>query len=529
MATYRVIGPPGTGKSNTIKSYVSRAVTLHGAAAVAVCSLTRAAAAELGARSLPIPRSNLGTLHAIAYRALDHPEIGEDPKHLAIWNATAKPEYHISAGVDASLEAWERDGNAEGDALLSAMNLLRNRRVPRELWPPPVAAFASHWQTWLSDGNLIDFTGLIERALAEVPTLPGIEALMLDEAQDSSALEIALFQQWAAHCQISVAAGDSDQAIFAWRGGDPEAFRGMDVADVRVLAQSYRLPHAVWEWATAWISQCSQREDAPFKPKDAQGEVIHSTISMADADAVAALAEEYTADGGDVMVLATCGYMLEGVLAALRERALPFANRFRRRRGDWNPLFYGGKGVGATARLLALLRPLPEVWGDASRLWTREDIRTWGGAVFANLIDKAALDQQPEDRPLSIEALLDILQGDSKWWPWGTEPALLDAYQKQLLASKKRGMLYPLAVAGTRGARVLRDEPRITIGTVHSVKGGEAKTVILAPDLSMSGGLEWGRPGKSRDGVRRVIYVGSSRASERLILLQPSSPWHVSW
>ena len=53
-----------------------------------VASFTRAAVAELNQRDLPIPEQNLGTLHSLAYRTLDYPEIVETGKHFKDFNET---------------------------------------------------------------------------------------------------------------------------------------------------------------------------------------------------------------------------------------------------------------------------------------------------------------------------------------------------------------------------------------------------------------------------------------------------------
>lgn len=67
---------------------------------------------------------------------------------------------------------------------------------------------------------------------------------------------------------------------------------------------------------------------------------------------------------------------------------------------------------------------------------------------------------------------------------------------------------------------------RVTIGTIHSAKGKEAETVILATDstqtiLSNMAEDTRGDPEKNiSDAERRVYYVGMSRASEKLVLAE---------
>ena len=53
----------------------------------------------------------------------------------------------------------------------------------------------------------------------------------------------------------------------------------------------------------------------------------------------------------------------------------------------------------------------------------------------------------------------------------------------------------------------LVEEPPVTLGTIHSVKGGEADVVYVFPDLSQAGYQEWCLHGEGRDSVFRLFYV----------------------
>ena len=72
--------------------------------------------------------------------------------------------------------------------------------------------------------------------------------------------------------------------------------------------------------------------------------------------------------------VAPCSYMLVPLIAALREAGLPFSNRWRTSRKDWNPLAPPEKGVSTLQRFLDFLRP-------ASRLWTWQELATWVGML----------------------------------------------------------------------------------------------------------------------------------------------------
>src|SRR5688572_30492161 len=77
MKEYRVIGPPGTGKTSWLTTQVAHAAEKYGANKIIVCSLTRAAAAVVAGRNETIPPDNIGTLHSMAYRAVGAADIAE--------------------------------------------------------------------------------------------------------------------------------------------------------------------------------------------------------------------------------------------------------------------------------------------------------------------------------------------------------------------------------------------------------------------------------------------------------------------
>ena len=96
MNEHRIHGPPGTGKTTTLAHWVGKAAERFGSDAVLVSSFTRAAAVEIASRGLAVDKDNVGTLHALCYRALGRPKIAEDS--LDDWNEYA-PEYRLSKGA----------------------------------------------------------------------------------------------------------------------------------------------------------------------------------------------------------------------------------------------------------------------------------------------------------------------------------------------------------------------------------------------------------------------------------------------
>ena len=219
---YHVIGPPGTGKTTFLSRQVATVVDRYGAAfgdvpwsnPVLICSLTKAAAAEVGGRDLPIKRRMVGTLHAHCYRALDRPKIVEGT-NVSDWNEHA-PEDWCLQGDYADIgetPAWERtvDGTtaSRGDEILGRIDVLRHRCIPQDKWPGAESDFYEAWAAWKTEQCVLDFTDLIEQALLTVWIAPGNpNVIMVDEAQDLSTLEYKLIRKWSESANATIIVGD---------------------------------------------------------------------------------------------------------------------------------------------------------------------------------------------------------------------------------------------------------------------------------------------------------------------------------
>ena len=83
-------------------------------------------------------------------------------------------------------------------------------------------------------------------------------------------------------------------------------------------------------------------------------------------------------------------------------------------------------------------------------------------------------------------------------------------------------------IAAKRGPHSLIEDPQVIVGTIHSVKGGQADVVYLFPDLSRAGNANYQVAGPSRDSVIRAFYVGATRARETLYICGRETAWSVA-
>jgi superfamily I DNA/RNA helicase len=540
---WRVWGPPGTGKTSYLSAQVRRAAERFGSEGILVTSYTRAGAVEIAGRHLPIERSQIGTLHAHAYRALGSPQIAET--HLAEWNeycaTRQQSKWSMTPGSEPNMEEWkEAEGNSNGDAALQHANRLRAQMIDRQLWPAELQQFMNLWSDWKKDADYIDFTDMIEIAYRELDTAPGNPSVgIADEVQDNSKLELALLRKWSQHMQFIILAGDDDQVLYQFRGCTPDAFLDppIDDAHKRILTQSYRVPRVILDFSQDWIKKLTRREPKAYNPRvDADGNEVQGAIRSLKATrnnpkAIIADLERYLANDQDIMILGSCSYMVDPVKEELRAQGIPFHNPYRSRRGDWNPLRRGSeKSVSTPERVLAFLRPQSSVFGEQAGVWSAAELKAWIDLVKSKGVLLHGAKKKIEGLTISgsipeltlhglfeEDALRAAQAGDTRW---------LLAHAQE---ARKSAMEFPLRVIRRRGAAALRQRPKVVVGTVHSVKGAEASVVYLCPDISPASMMQWNGRLEDRDSVIRLFYVGMTRSKDTLVLCQPEGNYHVKF
>lgn len=541
--THLVVGPPGTGKTHELTRQASRAAAKYGRDGVCILSLTRTAAHNVAGRT-DLPEPAVGTLHSACYRGLgiDRDQLADTPARLREFS-DAHPAWEITGGGapdpdEAALED-PTGGQTYGDQLRASIEGRRQRLEPWEAWTDDERAMHQAWVDYKTQTQTVDFTDLLEHALANLdqhPRKPSV--LLVDEAQDHSALELGLVRKWAAATEHTVLAGDPDQAIFAFRGASPDNLLAAEYATTRVLERSRRVPAAVHHLATRWLATDTDHPHAAYQPRlvdpddpatgVAAGAARTLPVTLRAPAELVDDAEQQLAAGRSVMILATCGYMLAPLVSELRARGIPFCNPYRPTAGAWNPM----RG---TRRLAAFLRPTM----PGNPLWTWDDLRLFtdplnakgalvrgGKARIAERIRILAnFHGRPESEAVTLPELRElllphayerVLDSDVDWW------------QSELRATERKRYDYAVEVHQRLGLAGLTEQPRLIVGTVHSVKGGEADVVYLAPDLSRKAMWQgWHADPAARAALRRLIYVGLTRAREEIVLLAASGPEHV--
>jgi ATP-dependent DNA helicase UvrD/PcrA len=544
----RIIGPPGCGKTTELARLSSERASEDGNDSVVIASLTRAAATEIAGRDTNIPLKGIGTLHAHALRALDRPTLAEVPKMLAKFNERVSPPWRLSgASTDidgtiggSSMRARQDNG---GDEILGDINIQRHKLADPTLISSVHTEWWKAWCEFKDTERAVDFTDLLEHALEHVDEHPMKPlTIMVDEAQDFSVLEAGLVRQWGQHTNQTVVVGDPHQALYTWRGADPEAMFGPQERwglDQEILVRSYRVPAAVHEQAVGFISASYGGFNVEYHPRrdergrEVTGEVVRAPYTWDFPDWLIPGLRAELSDAKTVMVLASCDYMLRPLIAALKARAIPFHNPYRLNNGAWNPM-------AGTGRLLAFLRGDIECYGPEARMWTWDELRRWTEPLMAKgtltrgakaLIkakcERNRIGESRAHQPAELHTVMEMLDGDEAkvaslchdigWW------------ETHLRGDEHKRQRFALKVARMNGKASLRETPKLVVGTIHSVKGGEADSVYVWPDLSPAGWEDWRAAGERHDSVRRMGYVAMTRAREKLCLMAPSGSEAMRW
>ena len=494
-----ILGPPGTGKTTTLLGIVDDELTSGTPPdRIAFVSFTRRAAEEAISRAcsrFSLERKQLPyfrTLHSLSFRAmgLKSGEVLEGKRLEALGEIVG----HKITGR-FSLEDGTIFGFEKGDRLLFMENLARVRGVSlREVYDEDhddlsiheLERFAAALREYKTELGIVDFTDMLQQFCDGGPHL-GIEVLLVDEAQDLSLLQWRAVRRLAESARRVVIAGDDDQAIYRWAGADVETLIGME-GDARVLDQSWRVPRAVQGVAAEVVGRVRHRREKAWRPRPEDGEVLrHRTMGAIDLS------------GPDILILGRNRYLLRECEKVIRSQgylyefqgvssvrpsvlnAVLYWERLRQGRGEVTGddcrKMYEMMSVGRGFRRGH--KSLPQV-GD-EEIVTMQILQERGGL----LADPAALWYDALDRM----DMRDV------------------AY---LRATRRRG-------------ENLQAPPRIRLSTIHGMKGGEARQVILLTDMAMRTYIESQRWPEDEC---RVFYVAATRAKESLHIVAPQTERH---
>ncbi len=518
-----VLAGAGTGKTRAITHRIAYGVLsgTYQPQRVLAVTFTARAAGEMRTRlrDLGVGGVQARTFHAAALRQLHYfwpqtiggaaPEVMPH-KASAVAEAGGRLRLRLDSpairDVAAEIE-WSKVSMLTADTYPAAARA-QKREPPAGLDHTAMARVIATYQEVTSDRGVIDFEDvllLLAGILGEhdqiARTVRGqYRHFVVDEYQDVNRLQQTLLDQWLGGRDDVCVVGDPAQTIYSFTGASPQHLLGFRSRhpDARVveLVRNYRSTPQVVGLANLVLRspgggrRSGSVELRAQRPDGATPELVVADDDPAEAEQVASRIAGLVEQGhppSEIAVLFRTNGQSQGIETALAERGIPYLVRGGER-------FFARKEV---RDAVLLLRggarsddgevPLPELVRDVllGAGWTREP-PTSGGAARERWESLAAL-----------AALSDDLAA--------TDPeARLPAFVREL--DERSAAQHAPTVQG------------VTLASLHAAKGLEWDTVFLTGCSDGLIPISMAETPEEIEEERRLLYVGVTRARERLVL-----------
>ncbi|MDQ1548906.1 MAG: ATP-dependent helicase UvrD/PcrA [Microbacteriaceae bacterium] len=520
VAAETLIGPvcllagAGTGKTRAITHRIAYGVATGAYAPSRVMALTftARAAAELRGRLRQLGASGVAarTFHASALSQLGYfwPQVigGTMPRILdskgrllghAAETLRLKLDTAALRDIAAEIE-WRKVSRLTVDQYAA---VVPGRALPPMLDADKAIAMHRAYETIKDERRQLDFEDVLLATAGMIESEPRVAQqvreqyrfFVVDEYQDVSPLQQALLELWLGDRRDLCVVGDVSQTIYSFAGASSDHLLGFSTryrdATVVRLEQNYRSTPAIVETANRLMrgrAGALSLHAAVTTGKSPEPTVTSQVSDSAEARAVATRIAEQIAAGTkpqDVAVL----YRLNGQAAAL-EAALGDAGISYQLRGGTR--FFELQEVKQALMMLkgalvgATREPLFKTVSDVLRSlgWT-QDAPEARGAV--------------RDRWESLNAIMGLAEASA---PTTTLREFVDELFERSASQHEPTM------------------NAVTLATLHSAKGLEWDTVYI---VGVSEGLipvSYAKSFEAIDEERRLLYVGITRARQRLYL-----------
>lgn len=484
MRKVLVLGGPGAGKTRRLLEKVDAALESGVAPSrIAFVSFTKAAVGEAVKRATdafgltPDDLPNFRTVHSLAFRELGlrREEVLSDEHLDAVIELTGE-----KLGTLESPFSEAPAGGKQSDPLLTLDHYARTTgRSLADSWADHgseidwhrLLRFSRAYASYKEDAGVVDFTDMLTR-YAEGPFAPlDVEVAIVDEAQDLSRAQWRVVDRAFARADVLYVGGDDMQMIHHWAGADEDRFLSLRDSgwELENLPLSHRLPRSVFAVADAVGERIFRRYRRSWRPSSRDGLV--GWASKAD--------EVDLSAGKDWLLLARTRSQLPALAAAARDQGVVYSVKGKSS-VDWPDV--------VAIKAHETLRAGRTIW--------RDDAEALGKAAGREF---APFDGERDAAALGYDA--------SMIWHDALTSIPLETREYYLTVLRRGGKL--------------TDPPRVAVETIHGAKGREAEGVVLSLDMTRRThrALEL-----DPDSENRVFYVGLTRASERMILLEPRTP-----
>ncbi|MGW3104109.1 ATP-dependent DNA helicase UvrD2 [Streptomyces sp. NPDC001100] len=524
-----VLAGAGTGKTRAIThriAYGVRAGVLQSSSVLAVTFTNRAAGEMRGRlRQLGATGVQARTFHSAALRQLQYfwpKAIGGsmprlvDRKIQLVADAAAACRIRLDRGelrdVTAEIEWSKVTQTVPSDYAAAAAKA--GRDVPRA--PAEIAQLYAAYEDVKRDRAVIDFEDVLLLTVAVLQDRHDIaeqvrsqyQHFVVDEYQDVSPLQQRLLELWLGDRDNLCVVGDASQTIYSFTGATPDHLLDFRTrhpgATVVKLVRDYRSTPQVVHLANGLLSQARGRAADHrlelISQRTAGPEPVYAdyTDEPAEAEGAARRIRDLMAAGvpaSEIAILFRTNSQSETYEQALADAGVPYQLRGAERFFDRPEVRKAGVALRGAARF----------GGNDSLL---DDIVDLPSQVRAVLSGEGWTSEPPagsgavRERWESLAALVNLAQDFAAARPGATLADLVAELDERANAQ------HAPTVQG------------VTLASLHSAKGLEWDAVFLVGVAEGMMPISYAKTDEQIEEERRLLYVGVTRARERL---------HVSW
>jgi len=243
------------------------------------------------------------------------------------------------------------------------------------------------------------------------------------------------------------------------------------------LTQSYRIPQVVHDIASKIVNRIQHRLPKEWRPKTQRG-----LLSYYDEF------KHINMKQGNWLVLARTRFMLNELEEQLYAQGLYYENKYK------------------TNKEQDLYRAVTD-WENVRKgvHINYDQVERIASYMSNNHFEKQALKYMNKDANYDMSGLRERtwLKTDKVWYEaFDQAPSRSIRYIRRMRENGEK----------------LNSSPRITLSTIHGVKGGEQDNVVLLTDLSRNTQVNYE---KNPDDENRLFYVGATRAKQHLHIVRP--------
>ncbi|MFZ1361965.1 MAG: ATP-dependent helicase [Candidatus Nanopelagicales bacterium] len=523
-----VLAGAGTGKTRAIthRMAYAAAVGAHDPYRTMAVTFTNRAAGEMTRRlaELGVEGVRVRTFHAAALKQLAWawPQVigGEmfqltPSKAGSLANASARlglgSEVAFLRDVASEIE-WAKVSQVTPDDYASVA-ATKSRLAPGGLEREKIAELYEEYERIKSESHRIDFEDVLLLTVGILESRPEIREQVqksfrhftVDEFQDVSGIQSRLLDAWLGRRDDICVVGDPAQTIYSFAGADASFLQsfGRRFADSTMvrLARCYRCTPEVVDVATGvLVKSATPARLQSMKPAGPRVTYAVFDDELAEADSVAEQIKELRASGvsaRDIAILVRINAMTEPFEAALAERQIPYSVRGGLR-------FFDRPEV---RQAISLIRGAAK----ASTVVNGQDQEDLGRLTRAILTGVGWSDEPP----------VDIGAERERWESIAALVTLAD----DVAARDSKATLVDLAgeIDHRKSTQDAPEVDGVTIASLHSAKGMEWDNVFL---VGLSEGVMPFSQAETPDQLaeeQRLLYVGITRAADRLALSSAST------